>query len=90
LVKIIKKIRQILTYLKIIPTSKYVVNICKEFQETFDLVQYKGISIDEIRWVSKIYHPITRIGRLTFGKHISIRNTIKLDMVGDISIGSRK
>lgn len=88
MIKIIKKnVRQVLLYLKIIPAPKYVVNICKEFQETFDLVQYKGTSIDEIRGVAKIYHPITRVGKLTFGKHISIRNTIELDMVGDISIG---
>lgn len=66
---------------------KYSVEITKSSVEDFKLIKYKGTSIDAIRPVAKIYHPETRVGKLTFGKHISIRNTIELDMVGDIEIG---
>lgn len=68
-------------------TPKYFVDIIKSSEEDFEFTKYKGTSIDAIRSVAKIYHPETRVGKLIFGKHISVRNTIELDMVGDIEIG---
>jgi acetyltransferase-like isoleucine patch superfamily enzyme len=79
-----KSLRKIKT---IILKPKYQPNIQKTANETFELCSYKGTSIESIRNICTIDHPETRIGSLSFGKHISIRQTVLLDLVGDITIG---
>lgn len=83
-----KIIREILYVIGLKKRPKYKVNILKIEQEDFDLVQYKGTTEKSMRIIAKIYHPETRVGKLSFGKHVSIRSTVELDMVGDISIGN--
>jgi acetyltransferase-like isoleucine patch superfamily enzyme len=62
-------------------------SIVKLREEDFLHTKYKGTSVDQMSKVVKINHPSTRVGRLVFGKHVSIRKSISLDMVGDISMG---
>ena len=81
-------LREILFLLKIRKRPKYIVNIIKECKEDFIESKYKGTSVSSINRVSAIDHPETRVGTLSFGKHVSIRKTIVLDMVGDIKIGN--
>ncbi|MGL1890223.1 MAG: acyltransferase [Spirochaetaceae bacterium] len=80
-------IKKILQFVGILKISKIVVSITKTAEEDFKLVSYKGTSVDQIRSIARVAHPQTRVGELKFGKHISIRKSITLDMVGDISIG---
>jgi acetyltransferase-like isoleucine patch superfamily enzyme len=46
-----------------------------------------GADFNLLKKVARVDHPETRIGKLTVGKALSIRDTVQLDMVGDIEIG---
>jgi len=88
IINFLKKIKKIiLIYIGVNSKPQYIVNIIKTKIEDFNVVKYKGTNTDSIRSVASIQHPETRIGKLKYGKHISIRKTINLDMVGDITIG---
>lgn len=65
----------------------YEVEITKTSEDDFQETKYKGVRIDTIRRVVQVNHPESNVGTLKFGKHVSIRNTIILDLVGDITIG---
>lgn len=85
--RIKKVLKYILQFLGIIKKPKYIADIIKTAEEDFTLVKYKGTTTEQIRPVAHIDHPETRVGSLKFGRHISIRKTIILDLVGDITIG---
>ncbi len=79
-------LKEILYRLKI-HKRPFLLDIAKTSMEDFKLTSYKGTTVDAIRKVTSSNHPETRRGKLFFGKHVSIRKTITLDITGDIKIG---
>ena len=86
--KLKKILKPIFYKLKIIKPPKFKVKITKSENEDFIQSSYKGTSIEQMEEVVMISHPYSNIGNLTYGKHVSIRKTITLDMVADITIGN--
>lgn len=80
-------VKEILYIIKLRKRPLYTVEIEKSSEEDFVYSKYRGTNFDIARSVVKIQHPSTRVGKLIFGKHVSMRKTIELDMVGDITIG---
>ena len=85
--KIKYRLKKILMYLGVMKKPRFEIKIVKCREECFSRVKYKGTSEEMVRKTIRVGHPETRIGSVTYGKHVSIRNSVVLDIVGDISIG---
>ncbi|WP_419168984.1 acyltransferase [Halobacteriovorax sp.] len=83
----IKKLIKEILYILKLRKRPFLLDIEKTSKEDFVHTKYKGTSVEAIRGVTSANHPHTRRGKLSFGKHVSIRKTITLDLTGDIEIG---
>lgn len=81
----IKKLLRNILY--VLNLKKRPIQVKKISNDDFKVTSYKGAIEKDIYKLVYAVHPEVRIGTLTFGKHLSIKKSVFLDLTGDINIG---